>query len=164
MKIELTPEILTNGDEFPLELFEDWTHKTNGARDHWLAYGHDYEIDVWRTEDGKRSRTMNLTGTPADIREKIIEQGLSDPEFKYAGTLSRGEALAGLLIWLAQTTDEEGNPVDPPIDPESRDYDGIAGVLDNGNGAVLVTSVGAAIFGGHIRAMQEQGTADYRPV
>jgi hypothetical protein len=47
---------------------------------------------------------------------------------------------------------------------ETRGGDDIAGLLIGGGGPVLVTEVGAAIFGNHIRAMQERGTAAYFPL
>lgn len=162
MKIELTPEILSNGNQYPADLFEDYTHETSGGRHYWSAYAYGTEIDVWRSVDGIQKKVLDTNGFDEDHRQRVRDGAFAELGLKYDGTLSRGEALAGCLVWLAKNTDEEGNLLPPPIDPNSRDYDHeIAGVLDGPGGLVFVTGIGASIFGSHIRAMQENGDAEY---
>lgn len=138
----------------------------------WKAFEHPdkFALHRWSTDEGDKEElfgTRIIDGDPCrgySLDFFTVGNGQpasfmcpARPELKYRGLVSREDALDIALRWL-ETYDGK------QISPVQDDLDDIAGILDTPNGSVFVTGVGALIFGEHIRAMQQQGVADYFPL
>lgn len=136
-----------------------------------------FTLHRWSTDDGSQVQQFTLRRrSPEETVEEhlsgmraecfVVGQGIPEtpgfpaqPEMIYRGIVSREEALQEALDWLTENDDGR----DHTRDGEHEDMNGVVGIFDGGNGAVAVTGIGAAIFGEHIRAMQERG-ATYVPI
>lgn len=114
------------------------------------AYTHPIVTWTGEVKNDNQSWTTNVSG---EKHEKTHTRLLPLTEER-AGLVSK-VALKYLGVKSTRSEVEED---------ETRGGDDITGLLICGGGPVLVTEVGAAIFGNHIRAMHERGTAAYFPL
>jgi hypothetical protein len=118
-----------------------------------------YVLLRWKSDDGtiEHVRAVTLEGneTESDQVARVLGHDTTAQALAYEGTVDKEEALDKALWYLS----EYGNT---QFEEAKQANDEIAGVLQTSRGNVLITGVGAAIFGSHIRAMQERGEADFR--
>jgi hypothetical protein len=125
------------------------------------TYPEKFALHRWTSEDGTQKEQFTIRVTEGedeahhlrnmDASWFVVGQGLPEqPELIYRGRVRPQDTLVDALQWLVENDDGRQH--------EKEDaHDEIIGLLDNSAGIVAITSIGAAIFGNHIQAMQAKG-------